>query len=136
MNNIFRFSTIIYLCFLCQTSLYAQSIELTPFSGYTFPERFDVDGGEVRISGGHTYGGILTFNISELYGIELLYSRQDAEGDVNAFPILDRRNIPLSVNYIQAGGIRYFPLNSMASLFGGLNLGAAGLVAKEDYDQA
>ncbi len=134
MKHLFHFFTIAVVCFFCQASLHAQSIELTPFSGYTFPENFYVENGEVRISGGHTYGGMLTFNISEMYGVELIYTRQDAEADVTAF-LLNDRNVPVSVNYIQAGGIRYFPLSSTTSLLGGLNLGAAGLVPKEKYDQ-
>ena len=136
MKHLIHFFTIAVVCFFCQASLHAQSIELMPFAGYTFPENFDVYRGEVRISGGFTYGGNLIFNISELYGVELIYSRQDAEGDVNVVGFMDGRDIPLSVNYIQAGGVRYFPLNGGVTALAGLNLGAAGIVPKEDYEQA
>jgi hypothetical protein len=136
MKYLFHFFTIPMLCFFCHASIHAQSIEIMPFAGHTFSENFGVYRGEVRISDGFTYGGNLIFNIRELYGIDLIYIRQDAEGDVNVVGFLDGRDIPLSVNYMQARGARYFPLNGGVTAFGGLNLRAAGTVSKEEYEQA
>ncbi len=128
------FISSIFIFFSAGDSVYAQSVELTPIAGYTFPERFDVNQGEARVSGGFTYGGILTFDINDNYGVELIYTRQDADAEVNSFYLVER-NVPVSVNYIQAGGARYFPVNAMTRFFAGLNLGAAGLVPKEEYEQ-
>lgn len=134
MKNLTVFIVCLLVLGFTFTAAKAQLLELTAFSGYTFPEKFIVEGGDVRISGGHTYGGILTLNLRKLYGVEFIYSRQDADADVYGL-FLEARNIPVSVNYIQVGGIRYFPLPAGIKLFAGLNLGTAGLVPKERYDE-
>ena len=115
----------------------AQNIDLTVMYGYNFDDKFDVSSGYGKISDGGLFAGLLSFGIKENYDIELYYSRQEAKFDFeyyynNIFQEL--RNEPASMNYIQLGGCRNQNLDAAGKAigFGGLNLGAAGIVPDSD----
>ena len=112
---------------------FAQFTELTGLAGYTLGETFPTtDGFEVYISDGFTYGGSLGFYPNEYFDVTLSYTRQDCEVDVYDYFFAGYvTNIPASVNYIMIGGNRNQPVSESAYFFGGLNLGAAGLVSKD-----
>ncbi|MEK6481051.1 hypothetical protein WJR50_26145 [Catalinimonas sp. 4WD22] len=112
----------------------AQSVEVTPFSGYSLRSTFDVYGGSMRVYGGHTFGGIFTFNVTPSYGIEVMYSRQSTEADVRSI-YLEERGIPAAVVYTMLGGLKQFPVSSQLIPFVGFNLGVAGLIPQtEGYE--
>jgi len=113
-------------CFAANFSS-AQSLEVTPFSGYTLRSTFDVPGGSMRVYGNHTFGGILTYNINPRYGIEFMYSRQSTEADSRSI-YLDARGVPVAVVYTTLGGLKQFPVSEQVIPFAGLNLGVAGLI--------
>jgi hypothetical protein len=115
--------------------MYAQSTDITGLAGYTVAETFQTtDAYEVRVSDGFTYGGNLCFNPNEFFSVVLTYTRQDATADVYDYFFGNYiTDIPVSVNYIMIGGERNQPIGSGKVFgFGGLNLGAAGLSAKDD----
>lgn len=119
-----------FLLLLCLCSLQtvkAQSVELTPFYGYTLRSTFDVYGGSMRVYGGSTYGGILTYNINSNYGIEFMYSRQSTEADARSI-YLEDYGVPVAVVYTMVGGLKQFPVSEQVIPFAGLNVGAAGLI--------
>lgn len=123
------------LCLSSISQSRAQSVEITPFYGYTLRSTFDVYGGSMRVYGGSTYGGTLTYNINPGYGIEFLYSRQSTEADVYSI-YLDARNEPVSVVYTMLGGLKQFPVSEQVIPFVGLNVGAAGLIPQRSrYDE-
>jgi hypothetical protein len=111
----------------------AQSIELSPFAGYTFADQFNFDQGTARIGDGFTYGGTLSMISNKVNVIELTYSRLDAE--VSAYSEYHEIDMlsPAGLNYIFLGGTRLFPLRRRPiEFFAGMNFGVAILGSKED----
>jgi hypothetical protein len=110
----------------------AQTFEIFGFSGYTFGDKLPISGGTAKIYDGHTYGGILGYNLSETYVIEVLYSRQDSR--VTAFSDFLNLDVdePISANYILAGSNRLIPLSEKATFFSGVKLGAVIFGSKDD----
>jgi hypothetical protein len=140
-NNFKTLLTVLLFCTLSHFSAYTQGIEITPFAGYTFADRMDfTNGGWGRITGGFTYGGTISKMIGQFNSVELLYSRQDATGEYDAFDYytgssIHGENIPLTVNYMQAGACRLVPLgpSGKAEGFAGIDLGAVVFSLKENY---
>lgn len=110
----------------------AQSLEIFGFSGYTFGDKFPISGGSAKIYDGHTYGGNLSYNLSETYAVEILYSRQDSR--VTAFSSYLNLDVdePMATSYIMAGSNRLIPLSEKAVFFSGLKLGAVIFSSKDD----
>ncbi len=125
------FYTLIFLQLLFAGGLFGQSISITPFGGYTFADKTDIPGGRAKLGDGFTYGGWLTFGLTETYELELMYSRQDADGSYSYSNYYD--SDPLAVNYILIGGNRLFPVSPNVTLFSGLKLGASIIGSKDDY---
>jgi len=133
-NLLFLLTALVFLLTDYQ-GVQAQSVELTPFGGYTLRSTFDVPGGQMRVFGGATYGGILTYNINPRYGIEFMYSRQETEADSRSI-YLDDLGVPVNVIYAMVGGLKQFPVSEQVIPFVGVNLGAAGLVPQvRRYDE-
>jgi hypothetical protein len=110
----------------------AQRIEITPFGGYTFADKFKFNGGEAELGGGFTYGGILSF-FSGNNALELTYSRQSATAYAHSYDdYINVSNAPVNVNYVFAGGSRHFPVSDEAALFAGLNMGV-GFMDNAEY---
>ncbi|MEO6168046.1 MAG: hypothetical protein ABIO46_08740 [Chitinophagales bacterium] len=108
--------------------------EISIVGGYTLGETFFTsDGFEVYIQDGATYGASLAYYPNEFYDISLNYTRQETKVDFYDYYFgCYTTNIPASVNNITVGFNRNQPLNDMGTaLFGGLNLGTAGLEPKE-----
>jgi len=60
-----------------------QKLQLAPFAGYTFADKFRFDRGTARIGDGFTYGGTLSLLLRNSTSINLTYSRQEC--DFSAF---------------------------------------------------
>lgn len=130
MKKLFLLATVLFAT--CTIS-WAQGLQLYPFAGYTFADRFPISGGTARIGDGFTYGGALAFVVSDYYAVELKYSRMDA--DVSAYSPYNNIDIygePVSLNYILLGGSKLFPVSEEAILFSGLNLGVGIMGSKDD----
>jgi hypothetical protein len=115
--------------------LSAQSIQLTPYSGYTFSSSTNIDGGKAKISGGHTFGGIFTFVISDYYDVEILYSRHINEVSARSTFFTEDFRSEAAYNYILGGINRAYPLPGTGLKFhGGTKIGAAILTFNDgDY---
>ncbi len=108
----------------------AQSIDIFAFSGYTFADKFPITGGSAKIHDGHTFGGSVSYNLSEYYAFEIMYSRQESRATAfSKYQNIDTDE-PISVNYILAGGNRLASISEQASFYGGIKLGAVVYAAK------
>lgn len=109
-------------------SVFAQSIELTPFAGYTFRSTVNITNGRARVNDGFTYGGALTYKAGMYNAIEISYYRYQtnatAQSGYSGFEFVDT---PVNVNYMLIGGQRIFPANEKVAGFSGFNLGAGWL---------
>jgi len=101
----------------------AQHFDVYGFSGFTFGDRFPIFGGDAKIFEGHTYGGGLSYALSDYYEIDFTYSRQDSR--VTAFSSFANVDVDedVVVNYFLIGGHRMLPLGEAVSTYGGLKAG-------------
>ncbi|MCK9422899.1 MAG: hypothetical protein M0Q38_09885 [Bacteroidales bacterium] len=100
----------------------AQTVEITPFGGYVFPCRWYATGGNMYFLGNGQYGGMLSFGISRVMDVDLIYNRSDTKAQIN-IPGFKYDVVPLSINYFQIGGAKNFRINKIVSPFFGLNFG-------------
>lgn len=130
-----RNSTILATLFLLAFALtsIAQTVELTPFAGYTFRSTKNYTGGYTRINDGFTYGGALTIAPSPYNAIEISYYRYEttaeARTDYAGYEVFDG---PVAMNYMFIGGQRLFPANDKVTGFTGFNLGAGWMGSTND----
>jgi hypothetical protein len=136
MRKIYFLTLLVGLPFL----IFAQSVEVTPFGGYVFGGTMNGDYGEVYIYDNAQYGGMISFAISRVMDVDLIYNRSDTKAQINYYnnvgylkPSLE---IPLSINYIQVGFTKNFRVNPVVSPFVGFNIGACDFAPKEDYADA
>lgn len=135
-KSILLFAAVICIPFLMN----AQNVEVTPFGGYVFGGNMQGDYGDVHIDDNAQYGGMISFAVSKVMDVDLIYNRSDTKAHVNYFtyngyaqPSLE---IPLSINYMQIGFTKNFRVNPKVSPFVGFNLGACDFAPKEDYSDA
>lgn len=111
----------------------AQSVEITPFTGYTFNHSLPIVGGRATLGGGQAWGGMLGFQLNELTEVEVLYSWQGGNSTARSTAIQSNVNTRTNANYIMVGSNRLFPLNPQMTLFSGLKAGA-GILAFPNGD--
>ena len=105
------------------------SFEIIPTGGYTFPDQLNFYNSYGRIEGALNWGGSMQFNVNRNFGIELQYTRIDAQSGIYkaGYPSqqpISQQNV--GINYIMAGPVQSFgfPGSPIHFFFGGL-LGAA-----------
>lgn len=124
----------LFFCFSIVKGYGQGFTEITLLGGYTLDETFvTIDGYEVYVGDGPTFGGSLAYYPSPFYAVSLNYTRQSTSVDIYDYYFGGYVNdIEASVNNITVGFDGNRPLNEMGTaVFGGLNLGTAGLVPKE-----
>ncbi len=129
---IFFLLVILYLPFLIK----AQSVEVTPFGGYVFSGTMQTDYGDVHLKDNAQYGGMISFAVSKVMDVDLLYNRSDTWANLAYYTIgnhLRYLDVPLSINYMHIGFTKNFRVNPKVSPFVGLNLGACLFAPKDDY---
>ena len=105
--------------------LNAQEIQLFPFAGYSFADKFKIDGGTAMIREGITYGGALSWIASDRWAIEISYLRMKSTMEATGYYEGDDFGFAdeIHVNYILLGGSRLFRLAERTNLFSGVNVG-------------
>ncbi len=123
--------------FICLAKMsQAQTVELTPFGGYVFAGTMNGDYGNIRFRDNAQYGGMLSFAISRVMDVDLLYNRSDTKGEIsylNAINNIKYEEVPLSINYMHVGFTKNFRVNPKVSPFVGFNLGACLMAPKDTY---
>ncbi|WP_194973753.1 outer membrane beta-barrel protein [Aquiflexum lacus] len=110
----------------------AQSIEITPFTGYTFDHGFPIFGGRARLGGGQTVGGMLGFGLNDLAEVELLYSYQAGIGTANSSQLNGPVRERIQAHYAMIGYNRLFPTSSQMAFFSGLKVGTGTLASTDN----
>lgn len=104
----------------------AQNIEITPFVGYTFQNKFAISGGEARLEDGLTYGATAAFAVGNDNTIELLYSRQETRVVANSIFFDEPFVRNAAMNYIMVGGNKVLPsITDDLQFTGGMKIGMA-----------
>jgi len=73
--------TIIFLAVLLglPVIMVAQTVEVTPFGGYVFGGTMHGDYGDVHINDNAQYGGMISFAVSRVMDVDLIYNRSDTK---------------------------------------------------------
>ena len=115
----------------------AQTVEVTPFGGYVFGGTMHGDYGDVHINDNAQYGGMISFAVSRVMDVDLIYNRSDTKAQVNYYTVggyvQPSLEIPISINYMHVGFTKNFRVNPTLSPFVGFNLGACEFYPKENY---
>lgn len=126
---------ICFLLFVTAMHSKAQNIEITPFAGYNFADRFSIHGGNARIGDGFSYGGTISIITESDKTIEMSYLR--TEMTVSAYSSYWNFDFsdPSSSNYILLGGSQLFPVNDKFVPYAGAQAGMLILASRNDtYD--
>jgi hypothetical protein len=105
-----------------------QGVKLTPFIGYTFPDKVYGYYGDVTIGDGTSYGAVLTYEKSGNLGVDLLYSYQSTSfgfSNVTSNSGWKPGTYPGSVSYLMLGSRHSPDFNAKIAPYGGLLIGAA-----------
>lgn len=129
-----KITNLLIVAFLLAGSVIsAQNIELTPFVGYTFQNKFAISGGDAKLEDGLTYGATAAFAIGNNNTIELLYSRQETRVVANSIFFDENFVKNAAMNYIMIGGNKVLPsVTDDLQFTGGMKIGMAILGSPED----
>lgn len=131
MKKLFTLTLVLFLLIF---ELKAQSVEITPFTGYTFDHSFPIFAGRARLGGGQTFGGMLGFQVNDFLEIETLYSYQNGTSTARSTAIQNDVRTSTNAHYALIGANRLFPTSSQMAFFTGAKIGAAILSFPEgDY---
>jgi hypothetical protein len=129
IKNLIPF-VILYFSF---NQAFSQSIQISPYSGYTFSNKISIDGGTAKISGGHTFGGILTIALPVNYDIEIIYSRHINEVTATSRNLSEDFRSDAAYTYILGGVNRSFTIpNTGLKFYGGPKIGASILTSRDN----
>jgi hypothetical protein len=106
----------------------AQTFEITPFSGYTFPSSFDITGGTARLEGNANWGinlGFITPN--NLTEFELSYTFFGTNAKASSVYLVEDENSRARLHFIMAGANRLLTISDQVTFFGGIKFGASNL---------
>ncbi|MDJ0840871.1 MAG: hypothetical protein QNK37_30445 [Acidobacteriota bacterium] len=108
------FSAFLSALCLCNLPLAAQDFEITPYVGYQFLgdlEVYGFDNGlptdEISVDDSETYGIILDFTTWDGGQIELVWSHQESEVELEDF-FRAHPKVDISIDYFQIGGLQIF----------------------------
>lgn len=137
MKKILLFSIII-VSFKLNSS--AQTVvEFVPTGGYTFPDKVNFYDAYGRLEGAGNWGGSMLFNFNRRFGLELMYSRINANYGIYDYGPRDQSSVyekgNAQINYFMAGPVQYFyiPGSSVRPFIGAL-IGAAYFSSPEPQD--
>lgn len=130
MKYIKIFFCLIYVA--TSSFLHAQSYEFSLYGGYTFGDRFPVNGGNGKVYESGTYGGSISFIQNENFSIDLLFTQQDTRGTLRVPSAGINIDEDIAVNYILAGGSKLLPLNDRMQFYSGLRIGTVIISSKRD----
>jgi hypothetical protein len=106
---------------------YAQGVEITPITGYTFPASFNISAGSARLGDGQNWGGMLGFSLNEFVEIELSYSYMATRATASSTFLSDRVDVRTQVHYAMIGANRLFPTSDAMTFFAGFKMGTGTL---------
>ncbi len=95
-------------------------VELMPFVGYTFGDRFYAG----RIGDGLSWGGVVSYPLQNILSLEFTYSGQ--YGKAESYNLSQRSNYyDVTSTYLLLGASKNIPLTKTITSFGGTGLGVA-----------
>lgn len=105
---------------------FAQSIEITPYAGYTFGGKVYGRYGELNVKSSESYGGALSIVMPTNTSIQFEYFRQPTTGEYRDYykPGTYDQKADLNIDWYQLGFFKQMPVSEQINPFGGISLGA------------
>lgn len=128
-NNIF----LVAIALLISGNLLGQSIEITPFYGYTLNGTLRTYYGDYKVANKSNYGGLLSVSVADGNSLELMYNRSDTEFNYNQSGFT-QATIDMSIEYYQVGAVKQVDVHEKIKPFGAFTIGATRFHAKEGHD--
>jgi hypothetical protein len=134
MKKLFTFLAVAILAPIVAISQH--TVEITPFAGYVFGSYWYGSGGNFHVDGSAQYGGQISFGISRVVDIDLIYNRADTKAQIN-YNDYSISESAISVNYMMVGFTKNFRVSPLVSPFLGMNFGAVEFYPKDgQYNDA
>jgi len=106
----------------------AQTFEITPFSGYTFPSSFDITGGTAKLEGNANWGISLAYiTPNDLTEFEISYTFFGTNANASSVYLVEDENSSARLNFYMLGANRLLTVSEKVTFFAGLKLGASNL---------
>lgn len=118
---------------LLMPNLIAQSIELTPFYGYTLNGKIKTYYGDYNVADAPSYGVLLSVELGGGSFLELMYNRNDTKFTYNRVGY-SRATIGLATEYYHIGIEKQVEVNEKVHPFGAFTLGATRFHPKDSHD--
>jgi opacity protein-like surface antigen len=125
-----RSLTGIIFCFTLPSLLQACTLTITPAGGYFFKETFPTVEGSVQVKSGGFYGGILSYQVSDLIDAELQVNTRNSDLLINRHDTI--RTLSLRTTWALVDACYTFDTDAPAAPF--INIGM-GLVHLQPEDQ-
>ena len=111
----------------------SQSIEITPYVGYTFGGRVYGRYGELKVRSSESFGGALAIVMPHDVAIQFEYFRQPTVGEYrDYYDFSFNQTVDLDIDWYQLGFLKQVPMSDKMVPFGGLSLGATYFNLKSD----
>lgn len=128
MSNRLTVLAVLLVTMIGVSPSWGQGVKLTPFVGYTFPDKVYGYYGDATIGDGTSYGAVLTYERSSNLGIDLMYSYQTTSFGLSGISPgsgYQPGTFPGSVSYLMLGSRHSPDFNAKIAPYGGLLVGAA-----------
>ncbi|MFD2203418.1 hypothetical protein [Shivajiella indica] len=115
----------------------AQTFEINPFSGYTFPSTFDITGGTAKLEGNANFGisfGYITPN--DVTEFEFSYTYFGTNANASSVYLVEEENSRARLHFVMAGVNRLLTVSEKVTFFGGVKLGASNLAFPDGENQS
>lgn len=106
---------------------WAQQLELTPFSGYTFGSGFDITGGRAKLQGNANLGVFFGYTPKRRTELEFSYNYLGTEAIANSIYLRDDIRSKSRLHFMMLGVNRLIPIKENIDFFSGIKVGSASL---------
>lgn len=118
----------------------SQSIEITPYIGYTFGGKVYAKYGELKVQSSESYGGTIGIVMPTNTSVQFEYFRQPTVGVYRDYfrPAEYNQTADLNIDWYQLGFFKQVPVSESVNPYGGISLGATNFILKStptSYDE-
>lgn len=111
---------------------WAQQLEVTPFTGYTFASGFDITGGRAKLEGNINWGLSLGYTPKRFTEWEISYNFLGTQATATSIYLNEDVVSRAQLHFLMIGANRMIFINEKLVFFSGLKLGSAGLRFPDD----
>lgn len=123
--------SVLSISFFSLSQVFAQGIEITPITGYTFQAGFNTSNGRAFLRDGQNWGGSIGYTLENDLEVELAYNYLGTSAVARSVNLQTDINTAAQVHYATIGVNKLFPTSDKVTLFTGVKLGTGTLAFPE-----